>query len=91
MHNNGWFSTKRDAIQYMELAGTDAPRGGRYDDPYEYRWTHVMIEEVSEGPLNETKIVASYKAKWDADTGVHSVKLDKPPFNITKSCNFSRI
>jgi hypothetical protein len=66
MHLAGWYPTAKDAEDYLKLGGTPVP--GRencyYDEPFECRWTHALIEEVSCGSLPETKVLSWWVAKW---------------------------
>jgi hypothetical protein len=70
MHNHGWFAKLSDAKEYMKFAGTPAPEQGGdcfWEDPFEQRWTHVMIERVSEGVMCRSEPVANYKAEFYSD------------------------
>jgi len=64
-------------------------RSSSYAVDVSCRWSHVMIEEVSEGPLCDTKIIANYKAKYNDANRVRAVKIDDPPFDTSCSINFS--
>jgi hypothetical protein len=99
MHNHGWFPTAKLAEEYLRLSGTPVPgqEGVYYEDPFECRWTHALIEEVPWGPMCVSKVLSWWVAKWrktDHKVLTHTScgvrQLKKAPFKGADSCfNYS--
>ncbi len=64
-----FFFTLEKALDYLNHAGKRVPGEEKtfYDEPSEYRWDHVVIEKVPEGPMVIAKVVSCWKATFYKD------------------------
>jgi hypothetical protein len=86
MHTISWYHELKDAEDYLNNAGRLAPgyHGARWDDPFECRWTHCVIERVPEGRHSTPVVCSWWKSVRIKGGNVYARKLKHPPkgFNI---------
>lgn len=81
MHTIMWCSKLRDAEHYLELAGREVKGkpGVYWDDPFECRWSHAVIEKVQEHRFPVPEVMSWWGSRRSNGHGSCAHKLKGPP------------
>lgn len=81
MHTISWHSTLRGAERYLNLAGREVKGrpGVHWDDPFECRWSHAVIEKVEEGRFPTPVVMSWWGSRRSSGHGFCAHKLKGPP------------
>lgn len=81
LHTISWYHDLKDAEGYLNNAGRLVPGSNntRWEDPFECRWTHCVIEKVQEGRHPVPIVCSWWKAINKKDGTVYARKLKHSP------------
>ena len=89
-----FFSTLERALDYLNHAGKCVPGHDQtfYDEPSEYRWDHVVIEKVPEGPMVIAEVIGWWKAIFhNSKEMILSYEEIEQPKEFEGACNITGI
>lgn len=84
-----WFSTMEEVENYFNKAGKETPEGTYYDDPCEFRWLYILVEEVGKG-RSHNKIMGWWKGEYEGNR-LTIKKLKETPVNVENQFNITGI
>ena len=72
-----WFPTLGKAVSFVEAEND-------LSDLSEHRWMHLVLEEVAQGPMAETKVLGWWEARYADGRFVQWVRVWDPPIDDAK-------